>query len=100
MGVENSEASNHLEERLRNLNNYFTYSLYENVCRSLFERHKLLFSFMLTIAILKGSNGINIVEWRFYLAGAQGDIKIKDNPTNWIGENSWPAIYREVYGTD
>ena len=52
--------SNVLEERLASMNNHFTYSLYENVCRSLFERHKLLFSFVLTIKIMQGDNKIDV----------------------------------------
>lgn len=34
MGVENTPPSNELEERLDNLTNFFTYSLYKNICRS------------------------------------------------------------------
>lgn len=72
MGIENAPASNDLNERLDNLNSYFTYSLYENVCRSLFEKHKLLFSLMLTAKILFGDKKIDEVEWRYFLAGPLG----------------------------
>lgn len=69
LGVENAEPATVIEERLKNLNDYFTYSLYENVCRSLFERHKLLFSFMLCVKILQGAQMMDDKQWRYLLAG-------------------------------
>ena len=50
-----------LSERIININNYFTFSLYSNVCRSLFEKHKLLFSFLLCARILMHDNKIDMV---------------------------------------
>lgn len=50
-----------LEKRIKNINEYFTFSLYCNVCRSLFEKHKLLFAFLLTIRILMNQNKIQMV---------------------------------------
>lgn len=91
-------ASKKLEIRLLNLNNYFTFSLYENVCRSLFEKHKLLFSFLLTAKILFGNSELDPLEWRFLLAGPTGDIEVMSNPTSYISENAWPETFRQLYG--
>jgi hypothetical protein len=49
----NSPKSSDLDERLAGLNAYFTKSIYENVCRSLFEKDKLIFSLVLTLGILR-----------------------------------------------
>ncbi len=54
-----------LEKRIKNINEYFTFSLYCNVCRSLFEKHKLLFAFLLTVRILMEQNKIQMVRLIF-----------------------------------
>jgi dynein heavy chain len=81
---------------LLNLINYFTYSLYENVCRSLFEKHKLLFSFMLTAGIEFGKKELSQHLWRLFLAGPSADPGHKPNPTLWISDSSWPDVYRHL----
>lgn len=74
--VTNSEKSDIPDNRIKILNEYFTYSLYDNICRSLFEDHKLMFSFLLTTRILFGDNKMNFEEWKYFLAGPSGTIDI------------------------
>jgi dynein heavy chain, axonemal len=88
-GVKNSEPDPETEKRIKNLKDYFTLSLYQNVCRSLFETHKLLFSFLLCTKILFGDNKIDQNEWRFFLAGPSGQIDPKPNPTDWLDDIEW-----------
>lgn len=52
-GITNSPKSDVLEERLGYLNSFFTNSIYRNVCRSLFEKDKLIFSLILSVGILR-----------------------------------------------
>ena len=58
-------VSDNVEKRIDNINDYFTFSLYSNVCRSLFEKHKLLFSFLVCVRILMNDNKINLVSTNF-----------------------------------
>ena len=98
--VQNSAASIDVQERVVNLNTYFTMSLYKNICRSLFNSHKLLFSFLLNTKMMFGDNKIDMREWRYFLTGPSGEIDIPENPLTWIGENEWPTFYRYLHGLD
>lgn len=50
-----------MEKRIANINEFFTFSLYSNVCRSLFEKHKLMFAFLLCTRIMMNENKIDMV---------------------------------------
>ena len=92
--VDNSQKSSDPEHRIKILNDHFTQSLYENVCRSLFEKDKLLFSFKLTINVMFGDKRMDADELRFFLAGPSGEVKILPNPTTWLGDLEWTECYR------
>lgn len=51
--IMNTPKEDNLRERLAKLNACFTKSIYENVCRALYERHKIIFSFVMCLGILR-----------------------------------------------
>ena len=46
-----SPTATALSGRILNLNENFTLAVYHNICRSLFEKHKLLFAFILCVKV-------------------------------------------------
>ncbi|XP_076766493.1 dynein heavy chain 3, axonemal [Xylocopa sonorina] len=93
MSIANSEQSKSLTKRIKNLNSHFTASIYRNVCRSLFEKDKLIFSFVLCIGLLRAIGQVNEDLWTFLLAG---DVAL-DNPypnpdSFWLSDKSWSDV--------
>lgn len=86
-----SEKSDNLYERLQKLTVHFTESLYCNVCRSLFEKDKLVFSFLLCSAIMKSEGDMDADEWRFLLIGGVGisNSNIENPDPSWITDKMW-----------
>lgn len=96
--IANSEKSSDLDQRLVHLNKHFTYSLYCNVCRSLFEKDKLLFSLLLCTAIMNRNQELVANEWRFLLTGGVSlsqEADPRKNPApQWLSEKSWNELLR------
>jgi dynein heavy chain len=89
-----SEKGRDVTKRLENLNDHFNYSLYRNVCRSLLEKDKLLFSFLLTSRIMNGKGLIDQDSWLFLLTGGIGsmDNKIPNPAPEWLSTKSWNEV--------
>ncbi|XP_029013318.1 dynein axonemal heavy chain 6 isoform X2 [Betta splendens] len=68
--IETSEKSSILEERLQILLDQILLNSYINVSRGLFEQHKLIYSFMLCVEIMRQQDEISDAEWQYFLRGS------------------------------
>jgi dynein heavy chain, axonemal len=88
--IRSAEPSEDIDTRIKTLNDFFTYYVYTNICRSLFERHKLLLSFLLTVRILQGYNSIDSDEWGFLISGKSLQAVALENPAPiWLDGRMW-----------
>merc|ERR1719498_300245 len=91
--LEKSKKSDKLEERLAILLDDITQSFYINICRGLFERDKLLYSFLNTTQILRRAEKIGVAEWNFYLRGSAENNPTEPNPLDFVNEATYFKIF-------
>lgn len=81
--IERSLKNPNLAERILNLNEFHTFSVYKNTCRGLFERHKLLFSCHMCAKIMEAADKLNLAEYDFLLKGGIVLDRQGQSPNPW-----------------
>ncbi|RKO89719.1 dynein heavy chain and region D6 of dynein motor-domain-containing protein [Blyttiomyces helicus] len=93
--VQESEKSDDLQRRIEILCRNSTYSTFANVSRGLFEAHKMIYSFMICIEIMRERGTVGDFEWNFFLRGAgvlSKELPLKPN-VRWLSNYMWQNLY-------
>ena len=103
--IDLAEKSDILERRLEILMKYMTELIYSNVSRGLFERHKLIFSVIICIQILRERGTVSTAEWMLLLKGGGLIENHLPNPNpRMLSDASWNTfasmeqILPSIYG--
>ncbi|XP_004690685.2 PREDICTED: dynein heavy chain 10, axonemal [Condylura cristata] len=82
-----------LMKRLKNIMDTLTFNIYNYGCTGLFEKHKLLFSFNMTIKIEQAEGRVPQEELDFFLKGNISLEKSKQKkPCGWLSDQGWEDI--------
>ena len=94
MRLEQSEPSDELAKRLDILMKDITTSMYVAICRGLFEKDKLVYSFMMAVSILRQTGAISPLEWKSYLVRptvAEESIE-KPSKLHALDDKAWESV--------
>ncbi|XP_041350374.1 dynein heavy chain 12, axonemal-like isoform X3 [Gigantopelta aegis] len=95
MSIHDSNKSKILDKRLRYLKDHFSYQLYDNVSRSLFAKHKLVFAFLLCAKMQLAKKDLKHEDFMFLLTGGVGlENKLANPAPQWLTDKSWDEICR------
>jgi dynein heavy chain len=97
--IDNSPAAETLEERLENIIDTVTKLIYTNIARGLFEKDKLVYSFLLATSIRRQAGIIEAPSWNHLLRGAMPFTKAQvemqpENPASALmNVNNYGLMY-------
>lgn len=89
--IKKNQEKMELNDRLNFLMNAEVLFIYKNISRGLFENHKLIFSFLLAVAICRERNELTIKEFEFLIKGPVnvGGTDIKEKKLTNLNDYQW-----------
>ncbi|CAK81423.1 unnamed protein product (macronuclear) [Paramecium tetraurelia] len=88
-----SESSQRIQQRITNINNMTLNLIYNQVCRGLFEKDKLLYSFIILIKILEQKKQIDFEEFSFIIRQITIPTEVPENPfKEWLPNQAWARV--------
>lgn len=69
-----------------------TKSFYLSICRGLFEKDKLLYSFLNTTSIIRRDGAVSDDEWSFYLRGSVADYSAIEQKVDYVDGDKFKAL--------
>ncbi|XP_050084093.1 dynein axonemal heavy chain 6 [Anopheles aquasalis] len=96
--IEQPHTKMELQERLESLLDGITFTVFANICRGLFEKHKLICGFLVAFAICKEAGEFSDEEVSFIVRGPSQRKFSLDGKPPFLTENQWIACcFLEVH---
>lgn len=93
--IENAKRSVDQQQRIAFLTEAITKNLYSAICRSIFEKDKLLYSFILCTKIMMFDGRLKPNLLMFLLTGGDSPDLTKSNPSSdWITDKMWESVMK------
>lgn len=93
VALKKAEPDYLLEKRLNNILITLTRNIYDYGCTGIFEKHKLLYSFQMTVTLQQSQAKISQQDLNFFIKGSVSLEKSdKACPAKWLGEKGWEDL--------
>jgi len=103
MRIDRSAKSDVLATRIATLIDDITRAFYLNVCRGLFEVHKLLYAFLIGVNVCRTAGTVTPAEWSTFLLGTGGAAvaagggagaaaTVPPTAAGWLAPKAWTAV--------
>ncbi|KXS09529.1 hypothetical protein M427DRAFT_128896 [Gonapodya prolifera JEL478] len=94
--IESCPKTENLNVHIEDLNRLITSVIFQNISRALFERHKMIFSFMICTEIMRERKYIEDTEWNYFLRGGSGVTRPESFPPRpqvpWLTDSMWRNV--------
>lgn len=91
--LQKAESSNYLDQRIEHVVKQMNEIIYNNVCRGLFERDKIMFSFILAVSLLQAKEKLDFKLFNFFIQPLDTSSLVRmESKIQWLNDSTWQKV--------